>query len=83
MYLPQWEARHLKGGSLGIRKTTRKLVQKSLEHRLKMQRLSTRAMRQFMEKHYTDKYPKLVLSLVFFAISVLETIRVLVERLRR
>jgi len=83
MYLPRWKARHLKGGSVGIRKTTRKLVQKSLEHRLKMQRLSTRAMRQFMEKHYADKYPKIVLSLVFFAISILGTIRVLVERLRR
>ncbi|MFH1896245.1 MAG: glycosyltransferase family 2 protein [bacterium] len=83
MYLPQWQAKHYKGGSVGIRSTTRKIVKKPLSHRLKMQKLSTQAMRQFMEKHYSGKYPKLLLYMVYTAIFVLGKIRVLVESLRR
>jgi hypothetical protein len=82
MYLPMWSAVHLKGGSIGIRKTTRNLVKKPLKHRLKMQRLSTQAMELFLKKHYMAKYPKPFVYLMIYSSKVLGLIRVLVETVR-
>ncbi|MBW6442020.1 glycosyltransferase family 2 protein [Patescibacteria group bacterium] len=83
MYLPQWECLHLKGGSIGIRKTTRDIVKRPLEHRLKMQKLSTEAMQLFVEKHYKDKYPPLIIKGTYLASSILGKIRVFMESLKK
>ena len=82
MYLPQFEALHYKGGSLGIRKTTRDQIKKPLKHRLKVRKLSTEAMEIFINKHYKKKYSKPMLWLMFFSIKVLGKLRVLFEWLR-
>jgi len=79
MYLPQWKTLHWKGGSVGIRNTTRDLVKKPLEHRLKVQRLSTKAMELFLKKHYVNKYPKPLVYLMLLTSNILGKIRVLVE----
>ncbi len=83
MYLPQFTAKHMKGGSVGIRKTTRDMVKKPLQHRLKMQRLTSEAMALFVKKHYMDKYPKLFVYLMLISSRLLGYLRVFVESLRR
>ena len=82
MYLPQCQATHLKGGSVGIRKTTRDQVKKPLEHRLKMQSLTVDAMEKFLRKHYMDKYPKPFVYLMIFSSRLLGKLRVFLESLR-
>ncbi|MDQ5981699.1 MAG: hypothetical protein QG570_456 [Patescibacteria group bacterium] len=82
MYLPQFKATHLKGVGVGIRSTTRKISNKPLRHRLKMQKLSTEAMIIFMKKNYTDKYPWYVLYPMYGAAKLLGVFRVLVESLK-
>jgi hypothetical protein len=83
MYLPQWETKHLKGGSVGIRNTTRNTDKKPLKHRLRSQRLSTIAMEIFVRKHYFKKYPALFCHLMIFSSQALGLIRVFRESLRR
>jgi GT2 family glycosyltransferase len=83
MYLPQWEALHWKGGSVGIRKTTRHLIKRPLKHRLKMQRLSTEAMAVFLKKHYMDKYPRPLIYLMLISSYILGKKRVFMESLRK
>lgn len=82
MYLPQWTATHLKGGSVGIRKTTRDLVKKPLAHRLKMQRLTTQAMELFLKKHYLKKYPKVLVYFMIISSRALGLVRVLLESVK-
>ncbi len=82
MYLPQWSAKHLKGASLGIRKTTREQYKKPLKHRLKMQMLSAQAMELFLRKHYNGKYPRPLVYSMIFSTRVLGRFRVLMETLR-
>jgi len=82
MFIPKYTCSHWKGGSIGIRNTTRHLEKRPLKHRLKMQRMSTEAMSLFMRKHYMDKYPKILLYFMFFSAKVLGNFRVLVETFR-
>jgi len=82
MFLPQYTCLHLKGGSLGIRSTTRHLQKKPLNHRLKMQKLSTEAMNLFMKKHYMEKYPKPILVAMFIAAGLMGKFRVFMESFR-
>ncbi len=82
MYLPMWSAHHMKGGSVGVRNTTRHLVKKPLTHRLKMQKLSTRAMELFLRKHYMNKYPKPFVYFMIYSSRVVGFLRVLAESLR-
>jgi len=82
MYLPQWSAKHLKGASLGIRKTTREKFKQPLQHRLRMQKLSAQAMELFLRKHYMQKYPRIVVLLMIFSTRFLGKIRVFLESLK-
>ncbi len=82
MYLPQWKTVHLKGGSVGIRKTTRKLAKKPLAHRLKMQKLSAQAMKIFIKKHYLEKYSWPLPQLMMLSADVLGFVRVISETFR-
>ncbi|NQS90544.1 glycosyltransferase family 2 protein [Patescibacteria group bacterium] len=83
MYLPQWKCLHWKGGSVGIRKSTRNIVKKPLKHRIRMQSLSTEAMKLFVKKHYSEKYPKPLIHLMLFASNILGKIRVVIETFRK
>ena len=82
MYLPQWRCLHWKGGSVGIRKSTRNIVKKPLTHRIKMQRLSTEAMKLFVKKHYSEKYPKILVHFMITSTKILGAIRVIFESIR-
>ena len=79
-YLPQFKSIHLKGVSVGIRKTTRDMVKKPLDHRLKMQKLTTDSMQIFVKKHYYKKYPKLFVNFMLFGANLLGFIRINRER---
>jgi GT2 family glycosyltransferase len=82
MYLPQWKAKHLKGVTVGIRATTRNIAKKPLKHRLKMQTLTTDAMRTFIKKHYKKKYPWPLPQLMILSARLLGKIRVFIESFR-
>lgn len=81
MYLPMWATLHLKGGSVGIRKTTRNKDKKPLAHRIRSQRLSTIAMEIFVRKHYLKKYPLAFSYLMIYTSRLLGLFRVLKESL--
>lgn len=82
MYFPQWTALHLKGASLGIRKTTRQKFKQPLKHRLEVQKLSAQAMELFLKKHYLTKYPRFVVWIMIYATRILGKIRVIVESIK-
>jgi hypothetical protein len=75
MYLPQWKALHYKGVSVGIRKESSDISKTDAGTKKKMRRSSTEAMRIFYSKHYQNKYPKFVTSLVLSGIDFLSKIR--------
>lgn len=82
MYLPQFAVTHLKGGSVGVRKTTRHLAKRPKEHRVKMQQLTTNAMILFVRKHYFGKYPTPFVYMMILAAWGLGKFRVFVESLK-
>jgi GT2 family glycosyltransferase len=75
MYLPQFEVLHYKGASVGIRKQSEDVSSASKETKKRMRTETTRSMKLFYEKHYKNKYPFWLTSLVFFAIDLLGKIR--------
>lgn len=85
MYLPQWEVLHYKGAGIG-RKSTKDIsnastISESTKKILSTER--TRAMRLYFDKHLKDKYPKIVVCLVYLGIELLEKLRCLEVRLTR
>ncbi len=83
MYLPQFEVTHLKGVGVGVRKTTRHLVKRPKEYRMRMQQLTTDSMILFVKKHYFKKYPAPFVYLMIFAAWGLGKFRVITESLKR
>ncbi len=75
MYFPQFEVKHLKGASVGIRKETAGISKASPETKKKMRLESVKAMRLFYQKHMEQKYPYLINLLVNTGINVLEKLR--------
>jgi GT2 family glycosyltransferase len=78
MYLPQYEVLHYKGATVGIRKSSSDIkseATKSEEHKKKMRKETTAAMRIFYEKHYKKVYPTWLTGLVLFAIELLGKLR--------
>lgn len=77
MYLPQYSTLHYKGVSVGRKETKdiKTASKSSNDTRLRMKKESTRAMKLFYTKHYSDKYPKIVKKLIFFGINLLENRR--------
>lgn len=82
MYLPQWKTLHLKGGSVGIRKTTRNIDKKPLAHRLRSQKLSAIAMEIFVRKNYMKKYPAILCYGMIYSSRLLGFVRVMLESFR-
>lgn len=81
-YVPQFKSTHLKGISVGIRNITRGIVNKPLEHRLKMQKLTTDSMKIFLRKHYYKSYPKFFVDFMLLGVNVLGLIRTTREKFR-
>lgn len=85
MYLPQFQALHYKGASVGIRKQSSDVSTASNATKLHVTALSTQAMALFYRKHLYAKYPRLVSFLVLRGIQLLGALRLLQakRRLRR
>ncbi len=77
MYLPQWQATHYKGASVGVRKETADITTATKETKRRMSQESTTAMRLFYQKHYANKYPRILTLLVFLLIGYKKRIRTL------
>ncbi len=75
MYLPQFEALHYKGASVGVRAQTRDIASASPETRLRATQLSTKAMTLFYQKHFTGRYPAWLTALVLGGIRGLGAFR--------
>ncbi len=83
MYLPQFTAEHWKGSSIGTRESTSKDVSiKSLAWKNFVHLNSTRAMRIFAHKHYVNKYPYVLLSLMDLGSYILLFQRQLTETVK-
>jgi len=75
MYLSNFEAIHFKGSSVGIRKESRDITKATNSTKSKMNKETTRAMKLFYNKHYSQRYPKFFTNMIFLAISILEKVR--------
>jgi len=82
LFVPEVKILHYKGVTSGIKKHTQKISKASLETRIKAAKASTQAMRIFYQKHYFSRYPKLIRSLVFTGINLLERYRIWVTKRR-
>ena len=71
MYLPQWQATHYKGVTVGTRKESADITKASEETVSKMKKSSVDAIKIFYEKHYVSKYPKIITWAIFKAIDFL------------
>lgn len=81
MYLPQFEALHYKGASVGVRAQTQDIAAASPETKLRVAQLSTKAMALFYQKHFAKRYPVWLTTLVLSAIRGLGFLRL--WRIRR
>ncbi len=72
IFYPKTKITHYQGASSGIKKTKSKA---SKETKKKVMKASVEAMRIFYQKHYKDKYPKIIGSLVMKGIVLLEKFR--------
>ena len=70
MYVPQVFITHLKGASSGLRRETAKITRVSPEVRRKVAKASIDAMKIFYQKHYEDKYPKILKWLIFVILGI-------------
>lgn len=71
-YIPEVSILHYKGISGGIKNISKDLTTASEETRIKSQKERFRAMRLFYDKHYVQKYPKIITSLVYFGVAFKE-----------
>lgn len=74
MFVPTFKVLHYKGASGGIKKSTQKMTTATRETKKKSQEARFNAMRIFYDKHYKNKYPKAVTSLVMGGITLKEFI---------
>ena len=75
MFVPTTKIIHWKGAASGILKHSQKVSSASKETKIKAAKASVKVMRIFFQKHYQDKYPKIVYWLVMVGIKLLEKIR--------
>ena len=75
MFVPTTKIIHWKGAASGILKHSQKISPASKETKIKATQSSVEVMRIFFQKHYQDKYPKIVYWLVMVGIKLLEKIR--------
>jgi hypothetical protein len=75
-YVPHVKILHYHGAASGVKETSRHLSTADRQTRRLAARESVRAMKLFYQKHYLDKYPRLVTKLVFWSLGFLESYRV-------
>ena len=73
-FVPQYRALHYKGVSSGIKKVSKDISKATKETKLFATKHRFNAMRIFYKKHYKDKYPWIINSLVNIGISIRERI---------
>lgn len=76
LFYPKAKIIHYKGVSSGIKRETQNISTATNKVRLCAAKASIQVMRIFYQKHYLNKYPRLVTFLVMKAIDLLEKIRV-------
>jgi GT2 family glycosyltransferase len=74
-FVPQTKIVHYKGASSGIKRHSGKISTATKETKILAARSSTEVMRIFYQKHYRNRYPKLIDWLVMQGIGFLERIR--------
>lgn len=79
--LPEVDIVHFRGISSGIKRHSQGLSSAFLTTRLAAAQASTEAMKIFYKKHYLNRYPKIVTSLVLLGINILAKLRVAKIRL--
>ena len=75
MYLPQFQALHYKGASVGVRPQTQDISTASEETKRRASALSTKAMELFYRKHLYAKYPWIVSAFVLGGVRLLAFLR--------
>lgn len=75
MFVPTVKMLHFKGVSSGIQKNTWGISTATRAIKLRASRASTEAMKIFYQKHYKDKYPRVVTLLVISGINFLQLLR--------
>jgi len=75
MFYPYVKIIHHKGASSGMKKSSQEVTTASREAKRRARKASTEAMRIFYEKHYLQKYPKIVNWLVLKGIKLMEKVR--------
>lgn len=76
VYYPKVSTLHLKGASSGLRKEGGSNSRIDKKTKIKIARATTRAMAIFYNKHFTNKYPRIIGKIVNSGIKLLEFIRV-------
>ncbi len=76
-FLPQVKIIHYKGVASGMKKQSQELTTATKETKMRAARSSTEVMRIFYQKHYQNRYPKIIAWLVMKGIGLLEKIRLL------
>jgi len=75
MYIPQFEAVHYKGATIGVRKTSSDISPAGAETKKLARENTVKAMKLFYSKHYKKVYPAIVTVLVLAGIKLMEKIR--------
>jgi len=75
MFVPTTKITHWKGAASGIKKHSQGISTASKETKIKAAKASVKVMRLFFQKHYKDKYPKVIYWLTMLGISLLEKVR--------
>ena len=75
MYLPQFEVLHLKGVSVGIRRSSKDISKASMDTKSKMRGHTVKAMKLFYEKHYMHKYPWVMTKIIYAGIRAMRFLR--------
>src|SRR3990167_6304436 len=74
-YTPITKMIHYKGAASGIKPPSAHLSKATIESKKRAVTESTRAMKLFYKKHYTDKYPRLITWAVILSVKLLEKYR--------
>ena len=75
IYTPVTKIIHYKGEASGIKPPSAHLSKATIESKKRAVLESTRAMELFYQKHYTDKYPRLITWAVILSVKLLEKYR--------
>lgn len=76
MYTPITKIFHYKGAASGIKQPSAHLSKATIDSKTRAVKESTRAMELFYQKHYKNKYPKLLTNLIITSVKVLQNYRI-------